>query len=54
MTSKDINEERVMHLKSNKIEIKIYDEVYEVIEELFQYPLTRYQIRLEKSMKAVS
>ena len=35
MSSKENDEERVMHSKSNKIEIMISDETDKVIEELF-------------------
>ena len=35
MSSKDNDEERVMHLKSDYIEIMINDKVAKVIEELF-------------------
>ena len=48
MSSKDTNEERVMHLKSDNIEIMIKaSEVKELFESLF----SRYQIDLEESMK---
>ena len=36
MSSKDNDEERVMHLKSDNIEIIINDKADEVLEELFQ------------------
>ena len=42
MSSKDNDEERVMYSS---------DKVHEVIEELFQSLLSRYQIGLETSMK---
>ena len=48
MSSKDTNEECVMHLKSDNIEIMIKaSEVKELFESLF----SRYQIDLEESMK---
>ena len=36
ITSKDPDEERVMHSKSDNIEIMTYDDAGEVIEELFE------------------
>ena len=51
ISSKDIDEERVMHSNSNNIEIMIYDKVDEVIEELLESPVSRYHIRLETSVK---
>ena len=40
-----------MHSKSDNIEIMINDKADEVIEELFQSFLSRYQIRLEISIR---
>ena len=51
MSSKDNDDERVLHSKGNKIEIKINDEVGENKEEPFQLLLSRYQIWLETSIK---
>ena len=51
ISSKDSDEERVMHSKNNNIEIMINDKADEVIEELFQSPFSRYQIGLETSIK---
>ena len=51
ISSKDIDEERVMHSNSDNIEIMIYDKVDEVIEELLESPVSRYHIRLEISVK---
>ena len=45
--SKDIDGECVMHLKSDNREVMAYGKVYEVIEELFESLLCRYQIGLE-------
>ena len=36
ISSKGIDEERVMHSKSDKIELMIYDNADEVIKELFE------------------
>ena len=51
VSSKDKDEERVMHSKSNNIEIMINDKADEAIEEPFQSLISRYQIGLETSMK---
>ena len=51
MSSKDNNEEKIMHSKSNNIEVKINDKGDEVIEALFQSLLPRFQIGLETSIK---
>ena len=40
-----------MHSKSDNVEIMMSDKADEVIEELFQSLLSRYQIGLEASMK---
>ena len=50
MSSKDKGEEQLMHSKSDNIEIMINDKADEVIEELFQSILFRYQIGSETSM----
>ena len=47
MPSKDNDEERVMHSKSDNIEIMINDEADEVNKELFQLLLPWYQTGLE-------
>ena len=51
ISSKDIDEERVMHSKSDNIEIMIQDKADEIIEKPFESLLKRYQIGLELSMK---
>ena len=51
MSSKDSNETRTMHTKSINIEIMIGNETDEIIKELFDSLLQRYQEGLEKSMK---
>ena len=51
ISSKDNNERRVMHSKSDNREIMSNDKTYEVIEELFQSLFSRYQIGLDTSMK---
>ena len=40
-----------MYSKSDNTEIVIYDKADEVIQDLFQSPLSKYQIGLEISMK---
>ena len=40
-----------MHSKSDNIEFMIYDNADEVIQELFESLLNRYQIGVETSMK---
>ena len=49
--SKDPNETRTMHTKSDNIEIMIGNETDEVIEELFNSVLQRYKKILEESME---
>ena len=44
VSSKDTDEERIIHSKSDNIEVKINDEANEVIKELFESLLSRYQI----------
>ena len=51
VSSEENEEERVMHSKSDKIEIMINCRAEEVIEELSQSLLSRYQIRLETAMR---
>ena len=42
ISPKDTDKEHVMHLKSDKIEIMIYDKADEVFQERFESPLCRY------------
>ena len=51
MSPKNNDEERVMYSKSDNIKIMIIDKVDEVIEEVFQSLLSRYQIGVETSVK---
>ena len=51
MSSKDNDEDRVVHSKSDNVEMMINYEDDEVIEERFQSLLSSYQIGLETSMK---
>ena len=44
---RDIDVQRKMYSKSGYIEVMVYDKADEVIEEIFESFLSRYQIRLE-------
>ena len=50
ISSKDVDEKRVMHLKSDNIEFMPYDNANEVVNELFESLLSRCQISLVISM----
>ena len=47
----DTDEECMMHSKSDNKKIMIDDKADKVMEELFQFVLSRYRIGLETSMK---
>ena len=47
MSFKDTDKERLMHSKSDNIEIMINDKVDQVIHKLFQSLLSQYQVSLE-------
>ena len=49
--SKDSNETFTMHTKSNNIKIMVGNETDEIIKELFDSLLQRYQEELEELMK---
>ena len=51
MSSKENDEEHVMHSKSDNVDIIGHDRADEAIEELFESLLSRYQIGLKTSMK---
>ena len=51
ISSKDSDETRNMHTKSNDTEIMVGSETDEIIEELFKSLLQRYQEGLEESME---
>ena len=51
ISSRDSDETRTIHAKSNNVEIMMGSETNETIEELFKYFLQRYQDGLEKSMR---
>ena len=51
ISSKDSDETRTMHTKSNNVEIMIDSETNEIIKDLFESFLQKYQERLEESMR---
>ena len=51
ISSKDVDEERVMHSKSDNIELMLYDNANEVVNKVFESLLSRYQIDLETLMR---
>ena len=51
ISSKDSDETRTMHAKSNNVEIMMGSETNEIIEELFKSSLQRYQEGLEYERK---
>ena len=51
ISSKDTNEEGTMHSKSDYIEIITYHNANEMIQELFESLLPRYQMGLETTMR---
>ena len=51
ISSKGIEEERIMHSKSSNIEFIPFDNGNEVVDELFKSLLSRHQNNLETSMK---
>ena len=51
ISSKDSDETRTMHKKSNNVEIMVGNETNEIIENLFKSSLQKYQEGLEESMR---
>ena len=51
ISSKDSDETRTMHTKSNNVEIMMGSETDEIIEDLFEFFLQKYQEGLEESMR---
>ena len=51
ISSKDFDETRTMHTKSTNVEIMIVSETDEIIEDLFESFLQKYQEGLEESMR---
>ena len=50
---KDIDKQHVMHLESHNTEVMAYDKAEEFIKELFESLLSKHQIGLKTSIKAV-
>ena len=51
ISSKDSEETRTMHTKSNNVEIMMGSETDHIIDEHFEFLLQRYQEGLEESMR---
>ena len=51
LSSKDAEKERVLHSRSNNMKITSYNDVNEVVDELFDWLRSRYQENLETSMR---
>ena len=48
---KNIDKDHIMYSKSDNIDIMIYDKADEVIKDIFELIISRYQIGLETLMK---
>ena len=53
ISSKDSDETRTMHTKSNNVEIMMDSETDEIIEDLFESFLQKYQEGLEESLRGI-
>ena len=51
ISSKDVEEERVIHSSSDNIKFTSYNDANEVVDELFESLRSRYQGKLETSMR---
>ena len=51
VSSKDSDETRTMHIKSNNVEIMIGSKTDEIMEDLFESFVRKYQEGLEESMR---
>ena len=51
ISTKDVDEDRVMHSKSGNTEFLIYDNANDVVDEVFESLLSRYKIGLTESMR---
>ena len=51
ISSKDVEEDHIMHSKSGNIKFTSYDDANEVVDELFELLRSIYQVNLEKSMR---
>ena len=49
--SKDIDEEEIVHSKSDNIEVMTHNNANEVVNEIFESLLSKYQICLKATMK---
>ena len=54
ISSKGVDADRVMHSKSDNIELLVSDDANDVADELYESFLWRYQIVLETSMRGSS
>ena len=50
-SSKDVDEEQVMHSKKDNIEFTTYDNANDIVDKLSESLFSRYQIGLETSMR---
>ena len=53
ISSKDVDKERVIHWKAKNIEFMSYDNLGEVVNELFEFLLSRYKIGLQTLMREI-
>ena len=51
ISSKDVDEEQVMHSKKDNIEFTTYDNANDIVDKLSESLFSRYQIGLETSMR---
>ena len=51
ISSEDVEEERVMHSRSNNVRLTFYNDGGEVVDKLFESLRSRYQENLETSMR---
>ena len=51
ISSINVNEEHVIHAKSNNTEIQSFGNVNDIVDEFFKSPFSRYQNNLETSMR---
>ena len=51
ISSKDVDEEQVMHSKKDNIEFTTYDNANDIVDKLSESLFSRYQIGLEASMR---
>ena len=51
ISSEDVEEERVMHSRSNNVRLTFYNDGDEVVDKLFESLRSRYQENLDTSMR---